>query len=324
MNPAPQIRSMRLRVAVLTTPITRRINNFMTKKTAFYRIVLLAALTAIPACKEDAITDSGIEIPAGPQTDLDKWIDATFRIPYNVHVEYLWDNTVSDPLHIVVPPREDLVQPFLKAVLKIWLTPYVRVADTREEFMKNYICRELILVGSGSYTQGAVMLGLAENAYRITLYTVNKFDLEGGGVSRDALKRFFQTMHHEFGHVLNQRKPYDPKFQQITGNYSADWTAMTDAEARELGFITAYARSADMEDFVEVLSNYIISTETEWQEIINSIKNEQAKEYIRLKLQNISSYMNNTYGVDLRKLRDEVATAVDEVAKGDLEVRTEN
>lgn len=285
-------------------------------------ILYFSLFIAIFSCKkEDAITDSGIEIPAGPQTELDQWIDATFRVPYNVRVDYRWNNTVSDAGHITVPPREELVQPFLKAVLKIWLTPYTRVAETGADFMKDYICRELVLVGSGSYNSGgSVTLGLASSGYRITLYTVNQFDLANGSVSRAALKEFFHTMHHEFGHVLNQRKPYDTKFQQITGNYSADWTMLSNAQARELGFISAYARSADMEDFVEVLAFYITNTESEWQTLMNAIKDAQGREYIRLKLQSVGSYMKNTYGMNIQDLRDEVTAAIAEVAAGKLEL----
>jgi substrate import-associated zinc metallohydrolase lipoprotein len=296
--------------------INMKIINYQLSITNY--IFLLVAVVAISSCREETITDSGIEIPAGPQTELDQWIDATFRVPYNVRVDYRWNNTISDPAHITVPPREELVRPFLQAVLKIWLTPYIRVAETKEDFMKDYICRELILVGSGSYNEGSVTLGYATSGYRITLYTVNQFDLANGNVSRASLQRFFQTMHHEFGHVLNQRKPYDTKFQQISGNYSADWTTLSDAQARELGFITAYARAADMEDFVEVLSHYITYTDTEWQNLMNSIKSSQGKEYIRLKLQSVSSYMKNTYGVNIQSLRDEVTLAIAEVAAGEL------
>jgi substrate import-associated zinc metallohydrolase lipoprotein len=283
-------------------------------------IFLFMVVLAISSCREDAITDSGIEIPPGPQTELDKWIDATFRVPYNVNVQYRWNNNMTDAGHIVVPPHEELIQPFLKAVSKIWLTPYIRVAETKGEFMKDNICRQLYLVGSGSYNQGSVTLGYASAGYRITLFTVNQFDLEGKNVSRSALQRFFQTMHHEFGHILNQRKPYNPNFQQITGNYSADWTTLSDAQARELGFITAYARSAHMEDFVEVLSYYITYTEAEWQNLMNSIYNTQAREYIRLKLQSVSGYMKNTYGVNIQELREEITVAIAEVAAGNLEI----
>jgi substrate import-associated zinc metallohydrolase lipoprotein len=287
----------------------------------FYYIFLLVAVVAISSCREEAINDSGIEIPPGPQTELDKWIDATFRVPYNIHVQYRWNSNISDVGHVTVPPHEELVQPFLKAVLKIWLTPYIKVAETKEDFMKDYVCRQLFLVGSGSYNQGgSVTLGLASAGYRITLYTINQFDLANGNISRATLQRFFQTMHHEYGHILNQRKPYDSNFQRITGNYTADWTSQTDAQARELGFITAYARSADMEDFVEVLSHYITYTETEWQNLMNSIKNVQAREYIRQKQQSVSSYMKNTYGVNINDLREQVTLAIAEVAAGNLEV----
>jgi substrate import-associated zinc metallohydrolase lipoprotein len=288
----------------------------------FNFIFPLIAIIALSSCREDAIGDSGIEIPSEPQTELDKWIDTTFRAPYNVYVQYRWNNNLSDVEHITVPPREELVQPFLKAVLKIWLTPYIRVAESHEDFMKDYICRQLFLVGSGSYNAGgSVTLGLAAAGYRITLFTVNQFDLENGGVGLASLQRFFQTMHHEFGHILNQRKPYDANFQRITGNYTADWTILTDEQARELGFISAYARSAHIEDFVEVLSHYITYTETEWQNLMNSIKNVQAREYIRLKQLSVSSYMKNTYGVNMLELRKEVTSAIAEVANGDLGVK---
>ncbi|GHU65108.1 hypothetical protein FACS1894123_10810 [Bacteroidia bacterium] len=280
------------------------------------------ALIAIPgfySCGEDAILDSGIEIPQGPQTDLDIWIDNTFRIPYNIDVQYKWNVAGIDPSHVTVPPREEVVQPFLKIVLKIWLTPYNRVAENGSEFMKDYSCRQMILIGSGSYNQGSMTLGSAVNGYLINLFTVNQFDFSKK-ISQPALLRFFRTMHHEFGHILNQRKPYNPNFQNITGNYSADWTALNDTQARELGFISAYARSADLEDFVEVFSHYITNTEPEWQSLINSIGSEQGREYIRLKVQSVSSYMKNSYGIDILKLREQVTSAISEVAEGNLEI----
>jgi substrate import-associated zinc metallohydrolase lipoprotein len=285
----------------------------------FYRIFALIAIFGFFSCGEDTISDAGIEIPQGPQTDLDLWIDHTFRVPYNIDVQYKWNVSEIDPSHVIVPPREETVQPFLKIVLKIWLTPYNRVAANGAEFMKDYSCRQMILIGSGSYNQGSVTLGNATNGYRITLFTVNQFDFSKK-ISQAVLLRFFRTMHHEFGHILNQRKPYDPNFQNITGNYSADWTALSDTQARELGYISAYSRSADMEDFVEIFSFYITNTEPEWQNLINSIKSEQGREYIRLKVQSVSSYMKNAYGIDILKLREEITSAVSEVAEGNLEI----
>jgi substrate import-associated zinc metallohydrolase lipoprotein len=290
------------------------------KHRIFYFVCILISAGAFVSCEEAVLTNSVVAIPDGPQTELDRWIDETFRVPYNIQVQYQWYMADMDPSHVLVPPKEELIQPFLKAVLKIWMKPYLRVAKTGEDFMKDYTARQLILVGSGSWnSDGSVTLGQATNGYRITLYTVNDFDLAANKVSREDLLLFFRTMHHEFGHILNQRKPYDPNFQNITGNYTADWTLLTHAPARELGFISNYARSADIEDFVEVLSYYITSTPGEWDALINSIKSVQGREYITAKVQTVRMYMKNSYEVDIEKLREEIIAAVIDVANGNLD-----
>jgi substrate import-associated zinc metallohydrolase lipoprotein len=289
----------------------------MKLRIVIYSFLFFFVLT-IPACQEDRITNSNIEIPEGPQSELDKWIDENFRIPYNINVLYQWNSAEVDVSHELVPPNEEVVFPFLKSVLKVWLTPYIQVANTKMDFMKDYTCRSLVLVGSGSYNQGSVTLGLASNGYKITLYTVNQF---GKGLD---LQEYFRVMHHEFGHILNQRKAYGYNFQKITGKYSADWTSLKDNQARELGFISAYARSADTEDFVEVLSFYITYTEDEWQKLLNTIKDPKGKEYILLKLQFVKSYMKDSYGVDILKLREAVTKAISEAVDGNLEINNDN
>ena len=283
-------------------------------------IIFFFAFLLLASCEENKLEDSFIEIPTEVQTELDKWIDVQFRIPYNINVIYRWNNTVVDQSRVLVPPKEELVQAFLQAVIKIWIHPYNLVAENKEEFMKDYTCRELVLVGSGSYNQGSVTLGEAANGYRITLYTVNQFDLRTGGISRSRLQLFFRTMHHEFAHVLNQRKPYDPNFKRITGGYTADWTSLSDIQARELGFISAYARSDEREDFVETLAFFITYTESEWQQLLNSIQNTRGRENILLKLQSVNTYMQETYKVDITQLREKITKAISEVASGNLEI----
>jgi substrate import-associated zinc metallohydrolase lipoprotein len=292
----------------------------MKKNNTKYGIIIFFFIFLFLGCEEEKLEDSFIEIPSATQTELDQWIDTQFRIPYNIQVIYRWNSASTDQSRPLVPPKEELVQTFLQAVIRIWIHPYNVVAENKEELMKSYTCRELVLVGSGSYNQNSVTLGLAANGYRITLYTVNQFDLRTGGINRSRLQQFFRTMHHEFAHVLNQRKPYDPNFKQITGGYTADWTSISDAQARELGFISAYARSDEREDFVETLVFFITSTEGEWQQLLNSIQNTKGRENILLKLQSVSSYMQETYKVDIRLLREEITKAISEVANGNLEI----
>ncbi len=280
--------------------------------------ILAACLFQLQSCKEEALDESIIEINSSEETELDSWIDSTFRVPYNIYVEYKWNSSDVDQSKVVVPPKVDLVKPFLQTVLKIWLKTYTSVADMGDDFMRTYPCRKLKLIGSGSYNSGSVTLGLAENGYKITLYTINDFNLESG-ISRSELREYFRVMHHEYGHILNQRTPYDADFQNITGGYTSDWTSLSNAESRELGFISAYARSADTEDFVETLSYYITYTNEEWTSLLQNITSEEAVENIELKVQAVAGYMKDAFGVDVLELRNEITTSIDEVVDGNLE-----
>lgn len=293
----------------------RTIDNNMKaiKNITYYSLVLLACL--FTACSNDDVGESLISIP---DSKMDAWVKSEFLTPYNIKVDYRMNSADLDQSRPLAPVKQELVQPFLKAVKKIWINSYINSAEDGVDFMKENAARQLILVGSGSYNQGSVTLGLASNGYTITLYTINSFDLEKG-VSRDALQQFFQTMHHEFGHILNQKKTYDNNFQNITGGYTASWQSNTNAEARELGFISNYARSAHTEDFVEVLAHYICYTEDAWNNLLNSIQSESARTAIKKKQSAVSSYMRDTYGVDIKKLREEVLKAIDEVAGGNLD-----
>ncbi len=51
--------------------------------------------------------------------------------------------------------------------------------------------------------------------------------------------------------------------QQITpSGYTASWHLYTDAESREIGFITNYARSNINEDFAEMASMMLINSKS--------------------------------------------------------------
>jgi substrate import-associated zinc metallohydrolase lipoprotein len=301
-----------------------------------YTFIFLFVLL-INACKEEGLTDSPeTETPIRPQSALDKWIDSVFYKPYNINVIYTWNDTKNDS-STWLPPKEELVQPFLKAVLKIWLAPYVQSANTKDEFIKDYTCRQLILVGNEAYNQALVSLGIVSNGYRLTIYNVDQLDLSSDSVSLSSeLKKQFRALHHEYGHILSQYRNYkacndtlvvdgdtivgERGFAEIPGSYTNNWTDINDTQARELGFISAYARSAHAEDFVETLSYYITSTETEWTELLESIEKEEGLNEISRKLQFVTKYMENAYHINIATLRKAVTTAISDVAGGNLEI----
>lgn len=289
--------------------------------------LLAAGLFAFSSCQEEPLTGTVLAEPE-PMTELDLWIDTVFRQSYNIRVQYKWDEADTDHAHDIVPPRVELVQPFLKVVKKVWGDPYVEVASLKNEFLRQYSFRELKLIGSGSWNNNSVTLGLAEGGYKITLYTVNDFDLEAG-VSRAALQEFFQTMHHEFGHILNQRKKYDEQFKNISGGYVASWTSFNDSQALERGFVSAYSMSGDGEDFVEILAHYVCRSAEEWEELLSPLNvpqenanyadYQESRRMIEDKLQVVRSYMQDSYGVDIDQLRDAILRNMDEVVNGNLE-----
>ena len=51
---------------------------------------------------------------------------------------------------------------------------------------------------------------------------------------------YFETMHHEFAHILHQKKSYPTEYNQISAaDYSSTgWQNRTELQAWKLGFVT--------------------------------------------------------------------------------------
>jgi hypothetical protein len=81
---------------------------------------------------------------------------------------------------------------------------------------------------------------------------------------------FFHTMHHEFCHILTQKKDYDPQFRIISeGKFHAtDWINKTDEEVAPEGFVTAYASGEYNEDFAELYATYITNSPEGWEKVL--------------------------------------------------------
>ena len=88
-------------------------------------------------------------------------------------------------------------------------------------------------------------------------------------------------MHHEFAHILHQKRNFDPSFNRISeGKYvGADWYYYMTAEgamprtndiAWPDGFVTAYAMNQANEDFVENIAMYVTHTQTYWDNMLRA------------------------------------------------------
>jgi substrate import-associated zinc metallohydrolase lipoprotein len=141
------------------------------------------------------------------------------------------------------------------------------------------------------------------------------------------LKEYFHTVHHEYGHILNQMYKYDDAFKTISGgDYKADFNAYSLNAALGWGFVSQYAMSAHGEDFVEVLSIYLTSTQTEWEALLARAKknNPEGESRIGRKIQIVEDYMKGNFQVNITVLRDHILKAIDAIANGDIEIQVES
>ena len=165
-------------------------------------------------------------------------------------------------------------------------------------------------------------MGTAEGGYKITLYNVNNL---GSAIKLDdyeALNQwYFTTLHHEFQHILNQKKPYDTSFDLISeGNYvSGDWYQYnTDTQALPLGFIRNYAMSEPAEDYAELYSQYLTNNDELWNSKMVKA-GEEGQAIIEQKLAHIRTYMRQNWNIDLEELRAVVQRRAVEYKKLDFE-----
>jgi substrate import-associated zinc metallohydrolase lipoprotein len=174
------------------------------------------------------------------------------------------------------------------------------------------------LVGSGAYrNNGTFVLGTAEGGLKITMYFVNEMRIEPAYLN----EYYFKTMHHEFAHILHQKKPYSTDFNLISGSdyvtdaWSDTWSG--DADAQKNGFISEYASKEANEDFVELIAVYVTSTAAEWNSVIKNAGDGAA--IINAKFDIVYNYMLNTWGINLDDLREVVQRRQSEIETLDLE-----
>jgi len=292
------------------------------------KLPFLLLLCSMVSCKKgDNLGDlnniPGLGGDSSATTAIDQWIDDTLTVPYNVTAKYRWDQNELDLNKDLTPPMESKLIPVLSAVKKVWIDTYV--AEAGSNFMKTLIPKFFILVGSASWnTDGTITLGSAEGGHQIILYVLNNFYTKDmpGYVPADSTNiiQMFHTIEHEFGHILHQTVLYPTDYKTITvGLYTANWNNVSDAQAHQDGFVTAYARSAPDEDFVEMIATMLTLGKDGFDKLVNSISpgasvdgisQAQAISNLRQKQQIVVDYFKNTWSIDFYSLQTRVRSAM--------------
>ena len=295
-------------------------------------MVLGVALAVLASCskKDDLSTPLvGLGGDTWAKGPLDEWLNTNYTTPYNIEVKYKWDRSELGEIEKdVVPVKEDKVIPVMDAIKKVWIEPYVAVKG--EAFFKKYAQKQFFLVGSPSYnSNGTMTLGTAEGGRKIVLMVLNQFDIK----NKPEVRRMLHTIHHEFGHILNQNIAVTSDYQRITpGDYTATWFNFDDSEAQALGFITSYSRSNKDDDFVEMLASMLVDGQARMSDVVNNqfmmevtstgtfIKrdgkgvyeqNTDARSKLNRKQAIVVSYLKDAYGIELAQLQTKTQEAIE-------------
>lgn len=272
------------------------------KKMNILKFSLLSSLVigGLVSCEKESALDSTsvLETIEGVKSPLDNWLFSTFVTPYNIEVDYKWNQYKVDNNRYLTPASPVNVEKVMKVVKKVWIDSYTEV--TYDDFIKTYTNREIMLVGGVNLNKdGSQTLGLADQGQRITLFTVDLINVN----SVPDIRQFIHTVQHEYVHILNQKKIFDKKaYGEITpSGYDANWVNITPSDALNKGFITPYSCSSVDEDFAEIAAAMLVDINA-YNTKVNGIANADAKEKIKAKEAQVVEYYKNQWDIDFYQL----------------------
>lgn len=307
----------------------------MKREVIIYTLAVLLGTCWLTACSEDSLSNESV-ITADKNlsnTPFDKWLVENFQNPYNIAIDWRWNENEVILGNYTVPAEYNssiILAHILKHCCLEAYDEAVGINFTRRNFPK-----QLVFVGSWQYNNNnSRTLGTAEGGRKIWLLGVN--DVKNN-ISSIALlnKEYLKTMHHEFQHILNQTTPYSIAYKEITKTtYLADsWSTSPNNEGYlQRGYISAYAQKNDKEDFAEMYSLYITSTEKTWQDFIDSsvIETTSAggvptydytyRDILLKKLDIVRDYMQKTWNVDIDVMRKVLHRRTKEIIDGKVDL----
>lgn len=306
----------------------------MTTKYIGIAMAFMAA-TTLWSCSEDDLSSTSVfdGEETTEQSEFDKWLQENYVKDYNISFQYRYIDRESNMSYDVVPAEYDKSIGMAKLLKHVWLDAYTEVAG--DVFVKKYAFKVVQLIGSFQYLEDeSRVLGTAEGGLKIMLYGINHLDLDNvlvdaddpfnqsegtGNTPLNCNYFYFHTMHHEFCHILTQTKDYTTDFRSISvGKYHAsDWQTLSNATTAPDGFVSAYASKEYNEDFAEVYSTYVTSSDTGWQKVL-TMAGDEGSAIIEQKLDIVKAYFRDSWGIDIDKVREVVLRRSQEAPELDL------
>lgn len=286
-------------------------------------IFILALTIGMTSCSDDFELGPTSFPTTSPKRDaFAQWLQQNYTATYNINVKYKMEDIESDMTYQLVPADSSKSAKIAILMKYLWFDAYSEVAG--QNFVKANVPRVIHFIGSSAYnSNGTETVGTAEGGLKVTLYKIN--DIDESRIQTDAYyarlnNYYFHTMHHEFTHILHQKIAYDANFKLISeADYiSGNWYQYSDTYALQKGFITNYAMSQPDDDFAETMSTYVTSSDEEWAGYLATAGTSGAS-IINNKLEIIRTYMAESWGLDIDKLKDVIQRRAAEMKTLDLE-----
>ncbi|OQP42812.1 hypothetical protein A4H97_11670 [Niastella yeongjuensis] len=280
----------------------------MTLKNILHTGLCALLLMSAASCRKSSALDvdmSKYVIDNPPSTDLDNWITDNLTNPYNIQLQYRYErDLLGDVGKDVSPVKLDKVQPTAQAIINVFLKTYEKVAGVA--FIKTHTPKQFVLFGSASYnTDGSFTQGSADGGRRVILYDLNNLDFTNPAqVSTKML-----TIHHEFTHILNQTIAIQPEYQLVTkSDYLTNWTDDNNTAdvAKNLGFISRYARMNYNEDFAETVA-YLLTKGQLWYDSCAKTASADGLTKLKKKEALVVDYFKQSLSINFRDLQNEVS-----------------
>ena len=295
-------------------------------------LLLMATAFGFNSCSEDGLNNQSVfeDVSNKETNEFDIWLENNYRQPYNIDFKYRYSDKESDLAYNVIPADFDCSKALAILIKHVWIESYVEAISP--EFMKTYVPRIIQLTGSYKWnSNGSQVLGTAEGGLKVMLYGVNELDIDNPRInSEDPYEShdvkpidmnywFFHTMHHEFCHILTQKKDYDTAFRTISAAtyHATDWINLEDKKVAKEGFVSSYAASEYNEDFAEIYATYVTNSPAGWQKILDQA-GEGGRAIINQKLDIMKKYFKDNWNLDLDNMRDIVVRRSAESATLDL------
>lgn len=296
-------------------------------KTNIQMLFLLLFLTGVfSSCEEESLSSTSIfdDSLEMENNELDTWLEKNYLYPYNIEFKYRMEDIESSMSNNLVPIEYGMAIQMARIVKHAWFEAYDE--EVGINFMRKYGPKVIHLIGSQQWnSNGTITLGYAEGGLKVTLVGGNWLDPSN---INNMNTMYFQTMHHEFAHILHQTKNYPVEYNKLSeGRYSpSGWTNRKKiSDYAPYGFVTSYASSQPGEDIAEVTACYLTWDQATWDALEKGTKTDSdgnpvsdGWEKVQKKVTIMKNYMKENYGIDMDELRDIIDRRCNEIQHMDL------